>query len=316
MINIQKVVKLLEDNDNILIICHKHPDGDTLGSGFGLYYALTKIGKTAKVICSDPFPERYSFIYEGYEDKEFEPEFIVSVDLAATELFGENTAKYADKIDLCIDHHPSNSMYAKNNYVKITAATTEIIYEIVSEMEIPFDKQIATAIYTGLSTDTGCFKFSNTTSSTHIIAADMMDAGADYAMINRLMFDTKSVARIMVERDVYNSIEYFFGGRCALCVISRDLMEKSGADEYEIEGISALPRQIEGVEIGVTLRENKTGGYRVSIRTSEPIDASKVAGLLGGGGHSRAAGCTVEGSLDDAKTVIVEKIGEVIEVKS
>lgn len=313
MIDITQVAKLLKDNDNILIICHKSPDGDTLGSAFGLYFALTKVGKSARVECSDEFPKRYGFIYDGYIEKQFEPEFIVSVDLADVQLFGDKLLHLSDKVDLCIDHHSSNTMYAKNSYVSITAATAEIVYNIIDKMEIEFDMQIATALYTGICTDTGCFKFSNTTSSTHRIAAIMIDYGAPYQMINRVMFDTKSTARILVERSVYNSIQYFFEGKCALCVISRSLMDESGADEYEIEGISALPRQIEGVEVGVTIRENINGGFRVSIRTSDAVNASEIACMLGGGGHARAAGCSVSGSLEEVISTITDKVKTVME---
>lgn len=313
MIEMSQAAEMLKNNNNILIICHKSPDGDTLGSGFGLYFALTKMKKNARVICSDTFPARYDFIYKGYKEKQFEPEFIVAVDLADVPLFGENTAQYSDKIDLCIDHHPSNTLYAKNTYLSITAATAEIIYELIKQLNVTFDEQIATALYTGICTDTGCFKYSNTTASTHRIAADMIDAGASYKMINRIMFDTKSPARIVVERAVYNSIEYFFDGKCALCVISQSLMQESGADEYEIEGISALPRQIEGVEVGITMRENFDGSYRVSIRTSDNVDASELAKMLGGGGHARAAGCRIGAPLDKAKKLLIDKVCTVLE---
>jgi len=305
--------QMLLDHKRILILCHKSPDGDTLGSGFALYYALLSLGKQAQVLCHDNFPPRYNFLYP--EDQapveKIKPDLIVAVDVADTQLLGEKLEPLVPYIDLCIDHHPSNVGYAKNTLVEICAATTEVIYQVILAMGVKLDAKIAGCIYTGLATDTGCFKFTNTTARTHRIAAEMMEAGAPYGMINTLMFDTKSPARIAVEREVYNTLDFYYGGRCALVAVTHALMEQSGADEYEIEGISALPRQIAGVDVGATIQE-RPGGCKVSFRTSEAVDATALAQTLGGGGHARAAGCFLKVPVKTAKEMVVAAVGKAL----
>ncbi|MEG1994133.1 MAG: DHHA1 domain-containing protein, partial [Oscillospiraceae bacterium] len=158
-------------------------------------------------------------------------------------------------------------------------------------------------------TDTGCFKYSNTSSNTHIIAAHMIDAGASHAKINNELFDTKSKARLELEKEVISGLEYYFDNRCAVIHISNYLLEKTGASDEEIEGLSAIPRQIEGVEVGITLRE-KENGYKISMRTTAYVSACEICKSLGGGGHARAAGCFIEGNLEEVTKKIVSEVGK------
>ncbi len=313
-ISIKGVCNALLANDRILIVTHQSPDGDTFGSGYALYYALRSIGKRACVVCSDEPPERYHFMLEGYEADEFEPQLVVAVDLADRQLFGAKYAHLADLVDICIDHHPSNSRYAKKVLLRAKAsATCEIMYDVVKGLGAEFSKEICTCLYTGIATDTGCFRFSNTTAKAHRIAARLMEGGAPTAKINRKMFETKSVSRLMIERQVLESIEYYFDNRCAMISITQDMLKTSGAEESELDGISTLPRQIAGVQIGVMLREKETGEFKVSMRTNDGFDASKICGKLGGGGHMKAAGCVVPGGLDNAKRILVETIAQYIQ---
>ncbi len=310
-ISVKEVCNTLLSSDNILIVTHQSPDGDTFGSGYALYFALKQLGKRARVVCSDEPPERYMFLLEGYRHDEFEPGLIVAVDLADRQLFGDKYVHLADKVDICIDHHPSNTRYARRVLLRPQAsATCEIMYDVIKKLGATFDVQISTCIYTGIATDTGCFRFSNTSAKAHLIAARMMASGVNVAQINRWMFETKSVSRIMIERQVLESIEYYFDHKCALIYITQDMLATSGAEESELEGISTLPRQISGVLIGVMLREKATGEFKVSIRTNEGFDASKICGELGGGGHMKAAGCVVPGDLDNAKRTIVQTIAK------
>jgi len=293
--------------ERVLILSHHNPDGDTLGSAFGLMRALDFLGKQSAVLCSDPFPEKFSYFTEA-RPLDFEPDLIAAVDIADTQLFGEKLMPYAGRVDLCIDHHVSNTRYAAETCLDpAAAATAEIMLEIIREMGVPLSAAIADPLYTGIATDTGCFKFSNTTGNTHRAAAELIEAGADYNTINRLMFDTKSRARIRVEQSALSSMEFFLGGRGAMIVIPRKLVEETGVDESELDGVSAIPRQIEGVQVGLTFRE-RDGFYKISVRTVEPVDASEICRSLGGGGHARAAGCTLEGSLDEVKRAVLEAV--------
>ncbi|MFA9380822.1 MAG: bifunctional oligoribonuclease/PAP phosphatase NrnA, partial [Acetanaerobacterium sp.] len=230
-ISVKEICATLLERDNILIVTHQSPDGDTFGSGYALCFALRQLGKRARVVCSDEPPERYLFLLDGYEEDDFEPELIVAVDLADGKLFGEKYAHLVKRVDICIDHHPSNTRYARRVLLRPKAsATCEIMYDVIKKLGAAFDVQISTCIYTGIATDTGCFRFSNTTAKAHLIAARMMAAGVNTAQINRLMFETKSVSRIMIEQQVLESIEYYFDRRCALIFITRDMLATSGAE--------------------------------------------------------------------------------------
>ncbi len=316
MITLESAAKTLLSKDKILILTHRSPDGDTIGSGYALAMALRKLGKNVKVDCTDPFPEKYSYFTDKLEKLEFDEEFVVSVDIADTKLLGEKLSDYADKIDLCIDHHGSNTKYAKEYYVEASAAAAaQVIAKLIRLMNVEFDKDIANAIYTGITTDTGCFRYTNVTAETHRIAADMIDCGAESGMINRLMFETKSRSRLEIERRVMDSIQFYLDGRCAIAYATIDMMKESGAVDNDMEGVSSLPRQIEGVMAGITLREKNNGKFKVSVRTTDELDASAICANFGGGGHKAAAGCMITGTLNEAIEQIIEVVRQALEGK-
>lgn len=316
MITLESAAKTLLSKDKILILTHRSPDGDTIGSGYALAMALRKLGKSVKVDCTDPFPEKYSYFTDKLEKLEFDEEFVVSVDIADTKLLGEKLSDYADKIDICIDHHGSNTKYAKEYYVEASAAAAaQVIAKLIRLMNVDFDKDIANAIYTGITTDTGCFRYTNVTAETHRIAADMIDCGAESGMINRLMFETKSRSRLEIERRVMDSIQFYLDGRCAIAYATIDMMKESGAVDSDMEGVSSLPRQIEGVMAGITLREKNNGKFKVSVRTTDELDASAICANFGGGGHKAAAGCMITGTLNEAIEQIIEVVRQALEGK-
>lgn len=307
MITIEQAANTLLMHDNILILTHHFPDGDTLGSGFALCRALLSLGKKAKTCIVGELPKKFRYLCEGMQQLEFDEDFICSVDIADENLLGAEKEKYEGRIALCIDHHGSNTLYAKESLVDSTAAaTSEIIVKIIRRMGAPVTREIADCIFTGITTDTGCFRYTNTTAQSFRIAAEMVECGAHSAEINRVMFDTKSRARLEIERMVLDSMEFFAQGRCALICITRKMIDESGAENDELEGLASLPRQVEGVFIGITLRERRDGAYKVSLRTTDGYDASKLCALFGGGGHAAAGGCTIDGPLENAKQKIVE----------
>lgn len=305
-IDVKAAAQLLKAANDILILTHMKPDGDTLGSGFALLWALEALGKRARVENADGFPLRYSFIYGEYHPTKFEPRFVVSTDVANPELLGDLEPAWADKIDLCIDHHVINTVAAKNVLqVSAVPATVVLTYRIIKELGVAFSQNIATAIFTGLSTDTGCFKYASVTAETHRIAAEMIDAGADHALVNKLMFDTKSKGRMAVDATAQSTLEYHFDGRCALMVVSMASTKANGVEEADLDGISALPRKVEGVVVGLTLRERPDGSYRISVRTEGEISSASICARLGGGGHKNAGGCSAPGPLENAKQAIL-----------
>ncbi len=294
----------LLSHDNFRIITHAFPDGDTLGSGAALCAILRQIGKKANVICPDAVPEKYSFLC--LEKQRFKPRCTVAVDIADMKLTGTFAEKYGGSVGLCIDHHPSNVRYAELNFINPEAAATgECIFEIAEILNIKTDKFIADALYTAISTDTGCFRFGNTTAETHRIAARLLEFGADAAEINRKMFETKSRARIEIERLALENIEYRCSGKCAVLPVTLKMQKESGCSEGDLDGITSIPRTVEGVLVGITLREKSCGGkFKISVRTHPPIDASAICARFGGGGHLRAAGCELAGDINDIKEKI------------
>lgn len=301
---IEKVVDFLKANDNFEILTHNYPDGDCLGSGYGLCLGLQQLGKNARVITT-ALPKDFKFLLNGVKEQDFQAQCVVSVDVADEKLLGCNQEKYQGKIDLCIDHHKSNRVDAPLKFVDDTsAAACEIIYRILLELGVTFTKEIANCLYTGISTDTGCFRYTNTTATTLRICADLLEYGCDSGYINKVMFETKSKKRIELEREIYDRMIFCCDDKCAVIYTTIE-MTKDLEDE-DTEGISSIPRQIEGVKMGITIREKPDGVYKVSVRTNGDIDACQFCRQFGGGGHAAASGCTLNGDLQSVIDTLIE----------
>lgn len=315
-LNVEQAAAMLRNADNILILCHKNPDGDTIGCGSALYYALAALGKTSAVLCSDPIPRRLSYTRPRLFRGEFEPGLVVAVDVAGTQLFGENAPmpSYSRRVDLCIDHHAGNNGYAQYTLLNPeAAAAAELLCDVIEAMGVKLDAHIADCLYTGLATDTGCFRFANTKAKTHRVAARLMEAGARVEELNTLLFATKTRGQMEAERIARSHLEYALDGQCALIWLDRDEIEASQADPSDLEELTALPIGIEGVKIGLTFRQQPGGSWRVSIRTNNEVNAVAVARRLGGGGHLRASGCELLGTLDNAKSAVLAEAKAILD---
>ncbi len=309
-INEQEAAVMLRQADHILLLAHQYPDGDTLGSNFALCQALQSLGKTVRVLCGDPIPERYAYMYEQIPQPAFEPAFICAVDVADAKLLGPRIQEtYGDRVDLCIDHHSTNTGYAAHTCVDDTcAAAAMVVFRLIDLLGVKLTPGIAQCLFTGIATDTGCFKYSNAGALAHRMAADCIDQGIPYEMINRTNFDVKSRARIELERMALDQMTFSHDGRVAVMVITNEMVKKSGANANDMEGLPPIPRQIEGVWVGITLRQKTDGNYKISVRTGTHADAAKICALLGGGGHNRAAGCAVDGTLEEARAAIIKAV--------
>lgn len=302
-------LKALDQAQDILLLCHKNPDGDTIGSAGALSHALAARGKRTAVFCSDVIPGRYGYMQLPLYDGSWQPGYVVAVDVAGVQLFGEKASGYLNRVDLCIDHHPSNNGYAAATLLDAgAAAAAEVVYQLICQMPVEFTPLMADCLYTGVSTDTGCFKFTNTTPRTHRIAAELMERGANFIWLNELLFESKSQQRLAIEQIALSHLEYYFGGSCALMYVTRSEIEQTGATQNDLEGITSIPRMIEGVRVGVTMRQLESGSYKVSVRTSGNIDACKICAALGGGGHIRASGCEFFGNLENAKAAVLAEV--------
>lgn len=306
-IDAYEAAEFLKTHDDYLILMHASPDGDTLGSGHALCGILQRMGKRARAVCPDPIPHRFDYMFRAVKDQEFEPQTIVCVDVADTKLLGE-MKELGDRAALCIDHHVSNTEYAERLYLHAEyAAAAECVYDVICALGEEIDTDVANCIYTGIATDTGCFRFSNTTPQSHMIAAVMIKCGAEITPINYAMFDMKSQGRIKLEQEVLRNIRYYAGGHIAMITVTLDMLSKiTDIDSDDVGALAALPRQIEGVDIGICLKEKKPGLYKASLRSSERIDVSDICLKFGGGGHARAAGCSFSSSLEDAEKAVID----------
>lgn len=310
---LDEAARFLREHDNFEILTHEYPDGDTLGSAYALVPALAQLGKNARVVVTS-LPKDFVFLTEGIEEKDFAAEAIISVDIADEKLLGKNREKYEGRINLCFDHHAVNRVKADIKAVDPHAASNcEIIYRLLREMNIKITKQIANALYTGVSTDTGCFKYGNTTSDTFRIAAELLDLGAENVKINKVMFDTKSKLKLKMEQEVLSGIRYCADGRCAIIAATLELQKKLGIGDGELEGLSSIPRQIEGVDIGITMREKEENVFKISVRSNkEVIDAARFCQGFGGGGHAEAAGCQINGTADEVREILRQAVESAI----
>ena len=310
-ISVKKCADILREKDNILILTHANPDGDTLGSGFALCRALMKIGKICAVINADDIPKKYNYLFDDIVEIKFKPDYVVAVDVATVKLLGGLEEQY--KIDMCIDHHSTNTEYANLLLLEDAPAACQIMYEVVLALGVEVDKKIADCLYTGLTTDTGCFRYDSTTAQTYRVAADLIDAGADNGRINRIMFETKSKTYARLERLAIESMRFYEHERVAVITVTQEMFQLTGSNAQETEGLAPLTRQIEGVEIGITIQERPDGTCKASIRTFESVNAAKLAACFGGGGHAQAAGCKFDCAVKEARRLLVDKCREMLE---
>lgn len=304
----EKAAEMLLKMDNILILAHENPDGDAVGSASALCRGLRSLGKTAFVCIPKP-SKQDQYLLSGIESPDgFIPETIVAVDTADHTILGVSGTAYEKnvRVALGIDHHISNNFFAENTYLdEQAAAAAEAVLDVLKIMQVPITKDIAECIYVGVSTDTGCFRYSNTTAKSLRTAAEMAETGIDLPKINKVQFETKSKAYAAIEKMAIASMQTYLDGKCAIITVTHDMFLTSGAADSETQPLSSLPRQIEGVLVGITMKEKQKGSFRISVRTNDPANASEIAHYLGGGGHKSAAGCTFQGTADDAvKTIL------------
>lgn len=303
----------LRAHDRYLILTHKRPDGDTIGCAAALCRGLRGLGKIAHICPGTGETHLFTPYLEGLlAPEEYEPETVVSVDIAARSLFTKSGQPWLERgIDLAIDHHPSQEFFAKETCLDAgRAACGEIIYDILKELG-QVNQETAVPLYVAVSTDTGCFQYGNTTADSHRVAAALMATGIDVFPLNKRHFRTKTWARLQVERLIVERMHRYEDGRVAVAPVSLSLMDEAGATEEDMEDIAAFLGQIEGVETSVTIRELEDGACKLSVRTSGGLNATHVCALLGGGGHAAAAGCTVNGTLEQAENAILNAIRKV-----
>lgn len=291
----------LRERDNFLLLTHVRPDGDTLGSAAALALALRKLGKRAWVGYNSGVTETYAGYMEGcYPPADFVPEHIVAVDIAAEHLLPAEFEPYRGRIELCIDHHPSNEGYAGETCLDASAAACgEIVYRICKLLG-EMDAAIAKQLYIAITTDCGCFVYNNTTPATHRIAAELMEYGDFWKQVNRNCFQTLSLKEIKLQQRLLGSMEFFDGGALAVGAISLADLAEFQASQGDSEELASWANKIQGVKASATLRQLEERVWKVSLRTDGSLNATRVCALLGGGGHAAAAGASMY-DVDEAQ---------------
>lgn len=311
---VQETASLLQSLDQVLILTHKRPDGDTIGCAAALCLGLRQLGKTAWVLPNEDAHGLFDPYFQGVlAPADFQPQAAVSVDVASQGMLPESAAPWKDNILLCIDHHGSNEGYAQHTLVDPAAAACgEIITKVLTQLNVTITAPIALLLYMAIATDTGCFVYSNTTPETHRIAANLMETGFDAQWVNKRHFRVKSLKRMQIESRLVRDMDLEQNGSLVFAYVTLDMIRELQATEEDLEDISSFIGLLEGVDNAVTIRQLKPEECKISLRTDgKSLNASLVCARFGGGGHPAAAGCTIHGTPAQAKAAMLDAIEQV-----
>ena len=301
----------LKVKDDYILITHRRPDGDTIGSAGALCLALRAIGKKAYLFNNQEFTENYTAYVQPLTAPEgYAAQTTVAVDLASVELFPYG---FEGDVDLCIDHHPSNTGYAKQSIVwEKKASCGELVFEIIKAMDVQITVEIAECLYVAVSTDTGCFAYANTKAETLRTAADILDYGVDNGVLNKKLFRAVSKARLALEGAIYSTLDIHRDGELVIATITREMMEAAGTTDNDYDDLASLAGRLAGSRITATIKETESGTGKISVRSVRGVDANAVCEKFGGGGHQMAAGCTIEQGYKEAKSMLLEAMLEAL----
>ncbi len=321
-LDLKALCERLCEKKKTIIVYHVRPDADAVGSAFALRALLRLVDVPAVCVCADEVPERLRFLSENFQGSVVVEEGIplgheraVSVDSASPGQLGNMFERLKKDVDIMIDHHASGHAYADNYIDSSAAATGEIIYAIAKQLltdgKIPaIPPMVLDCIYAAISSDTGCFKFANTTPQTHRIAAELIEAGVDTADINHKLFDCKSATQMAVEAEAVRRMRTFADGKVACVTFPYAVKYAMGIGDDDLETVIDIPRSLAGVEIAFVIKQSEDKPlFRVSLRSSVDFDVAAVCRVFGGGGHVRAAGCSLEAAdIDEAERIVAAEI--------
>ena len=309
-ISLSDAAALLKDRDEVLILTHKRPDGDTIGCASALCHALRRLGKTAYLYRNSDINELYAPIAAPYLAPEgYIGNTVLSTDIAEATLFPPG---WSGNVLLAVDHHPARSEFS--DYIlrdSSRAACGELLIELIEALCGGLDREEADLLYIAVSTDTGCFVHANTNAATHRAAAKLLEAGADLRKWNKLLFCTKSPARLALEGEVYATLRSYKEHTMNIAVITLDMLRRTGVIEGDLEDLASLAGQVAGNRASVTVRETKEGRSKVSLRTDGTINATEVCARFGGGGHRMASGCEIDLPPHEAAEAVRRVLEEV-----
>lgn len=307
MNDLKEIVEIINSHEEIGITFHQSPDGDSLGSALALMQCLKSIGKKCFILSKDIIPSTYTFLpYASKIGDEAKEKYqgitcIVVLDCGNYErISGDVSNKEITLIN--IDHHLSNDKYGHYNFVDTkAAATAEIVFNMINLLNVPIDKEMAICLYTSLLTDTGGFKHSNTTERTHEIAGILTKTGFNFSEVHRIIFEETSLERLRLYSRVFDTIDLSHGSKICFMYLTKAMLTKCNIEPGDTSDIISYGVNIKEVEVAVLIKEIDSG-YKISLRGKNYFDVRKIAELYGGGGHTKAAGFTVQGkNLEEIK---------------
>ncbi len=317
---IEQIARIINEQDKFLVITHVNPDGDAIGSLLGMNLALKEMGKTSVPILGAEFPELFEFlpgkkdVFIGLDALKFDPSYIIALDVASENRIApevEHLGKSATLIN--VDHHPTNPGYGNLNYVQRYAnSTTQLVYEILEKAGHTLSIDVGKCLYTGLITDTGCFKFAGVTSKTFELAAKLLEPGFDNYEITRYLYEEYAASRLILERLMLERLEALLDGKLVLSHLDFEDFEEIGAAPSEGENLVNRLRETRGVEVGGLITKLSDNRCKVSLRSKGMVDVSAIASKLGGGGHPRAAGINTSISPQELRAALIELIGNAL----
>lgn len=321
--NIDNIIDYINGSNYFLVTSHVSPDGDNIGSTLGMYYYLKQIGKEVFYVIDDSAPLNLRFLLENVKmlkSSEFNIDkyTIIALDCGDRSRIcvDEKIKDSAEKI-ICIDHHASNDFYGDINYIDIEASSTsELVYNLLVRYNEKYntnviDEKIATALYTGLVTDTGNFSYSSTHPSSFEMAKQLLTLGAKRDIIIQNIFQSNPYNYYKLLGEALNTLD-IFNGNIASITLTKEMLKRNCISFNDVDGITSYTRDIQGIEVGILFKEKKENEVKVSLRSKNYVDVSEIAKIFGGGGHIRAAGCTINDSVENAKKRVMEAVSKII----
>ena len=317
--SLKEIAKVLSEAESVLLFPHLNTDGDAVGSCAALCRALRIMGKDAWILLEDDIPANLLFLDKGYstadKDKIKEPDICMCIDCGDTGRFPKRAEKFlSGKTTICVDHHMTTEYFCDLNFVDSEeAATGQIIFDLLKEMDVMPDAEIGEAIFAAITTDTGDFQYSNTQKKSHLIAAELYDWGVDFNKVSVEIYENVRMEKIMLKNKAMETLRIIGKGRGALLCVSLEMLRATGASMDESEGLAQDLRAISGVEYSAVLKEYEPDVIKVSLRAKREGNVSEIASRLGGGGHLKAAGCTIRASLAEAERMVERELKAAIE---
>ncbi|WP_127580700.1 DHH family phosphoesterase [Paenibacillus koleovorans] len=313
--------RFIRANDDFLVVAHVNPDGDAASSTFAVGWLLDRLGKRYTLANDDAIPSKFAYLW-GYSQLltlDRLPEgatyrAVISVDCADESRIGQIRERIAPDAELLnIDHHPTNDYFGKHQLIRAdAAATVELLYELAEQLQVPVTRELADCIYTGLLTDTGGFRYSNTSPHVMQIASDLLQHGVEGYKLAENLLEKITKSHIAVLQRALGTLSFAYDHKICWISVSAEDMAVTNATPEDLDGLIQYPRNIEGVEVGLLFKQADERKVKVSFRSAGSVDVAQVAKTFGGGGHVRASGCTLEGELQEVIARVVEEVGRSI----